>query len=162
MGKGLECGLEAGLWMVIFRARLSSSTPVTCMSCIVRRQRQNIHQAQGLADWGVSVAHVERHQHFESAFVLKEAKSQRFKGADLTSAGLTREKGVNASMAGTPFHEDLGCHPLAQQENSNNLSFWETRGHNSKHLSLPGVLLDTISLLLLKRCVLWYILDDSP
>ena len=32
MGKGLEWGLDAGLWMVIFRARLSSSTPVTCMS----------------------------------------------------------------------------------------------------------------------------------
>lgn len=33
MGKGLEWGLDAGLWMVILRARLSSSTPVTCMSC---------------------------------------------------------------------------------------------------------------------------------
>lgn len=32
IGKGLEWGLDAGLWMVMFKARLSSSTPVTCMS----------------------------------------------------------------------------------------------------------------------------------
>lgn len=33
MGKGLACGLELGLWMMMFRALLSSSTPDTCMSC---------------------------------------------------------------------------------------------------------------------------------
>lgn len=86
IGKGLECGLEAGLWMVMFRARLSSSTPVTCMSCTVRRQRRNVRQAQGLIGRG---AHVGRQQHFEPAFVLKEANSQRLKG----DAGQSRPDG---------------------------------------------------------------------
>lgn len=34
MGMGLACGLVLGLWMTIFNALLSSSTPDTCMSCI--------------------------------------------------------------------------------------------------------------------------------
>lgn len=34
MGRGLACGLELGLWMTIFSALLSSSTPDTCMSCL--------------------------------------------------------------------------------------------------------------------------------
>lgn len=37
MGKGLACGLELGLWMMMFRALLSSSTPDTCMSCYSER-----------------------------------------------------------------------------------------------------------------------------
>lgn len=32
MGMGLAWGLDVGLWMVMFRALLSSSTPDTCMS----------------------------------------------------------------------------------------------------------------------------------
>lgn len=32
MGRGLAWGLDVGLWMVMFRALLSSSTPDTCMS----------------------------------------------------------------------------------------------------------------------------------
>lgn len=157
MGKGLECGLEAGLWIVIFRARLSSSTPVTCMSCIVRRQRQNVHQAQGLADCGVSVVPAEKDQHFEStlksAFVLKEAKSQRLKGG-CRPCRPVGEKGPMLPWLVTSSHENLGCLmieeglPLSQQKNSNNSSFWETIGHNSQYLSLPGVMLDTISLFL--------------
>lgn len=43
MGKGLACGFELGLWMMMFRALLSSSTPDTCMSWESERDASVTH-----------------------------------------------------------------------------------------------------------------------
>lgn len=79
MGKGLEWGLDAGLWMVIFRARLSSSTPVTCMSCKGRRQKKGCVLGSGrrklLGSGRIHVSSRKRSPTFNFAFAWKETIS---------------------------------------------------------------------------------------
>lgn len=58
-------------------------TAVILHSChlhVLQSEKAKAKCSSGPGLIGVSVAHVERHQHFASAFVLKEATSQRFKG----------------------------------------------------------------------------------
>lgn len=84
------------------------------------------------------------------AFVLKEAESQRLKGG-CKPCRPVGEKGPMLTWLVTSSHENLGCLmieeglPLSQEKTSIILP---SIGHNSKHLSLPGVMSDTISLFL--------------
>lgn len=85
------------------------------------------------------------------AFVLKEAESQRLKGG-CRPCRPVGEKEPMLSWLVTSSHENLGCLmieeglPLSQQKKTSIIL--PSIGHNSKYLSLPGVMSDTISLFL--------------